>query len=161
MNPVFRHALAIAAVLASTSALAQPKPALVQDRDEPGRNAYQETVLQAPDDAHCFSPGTPRTNCWAIFTTVPAGKRLVVTYAAAWVYFQDAGSPPVAYVTAGTFIGLLPPMTKVRNDFFQLGTPVTLYVEAGQSPHFNVEANNLAPTSSMYLMLSGYYVNLP
>jgi hypothetical protein len=162
MTSRFRLALALAVAIASGAALAQPKPALVQDRDEPGRDPYLETVLQTLDDAHCFSPGLPRTKCWATFSPVPAGKRLVVTYVAVWAYYAAAGTPPIAYVANGIAPAmLLPAMTVTSPPVYQIGTPTTMFFNPSQVPTIHVEAQNLDPNATIYATIAGYFVTLP
>ena len=52
---------------------AQPKPALVQDRDEPGRNPYQQVAVNTECDGLAI--------CTVDFAVVHAGMRLVLTQA--------------------------------------------------------------------------------
>ena len=63
-------ALALGAAL-STSAMAQARPALTQDRDQAGRNYYYS---QSSCNQITFS------YCSVTFPTPPAGKRLIVTH---------------------------------------------------------------------------------
>jgi hypothetical protein len=152
--------LATAGLLA-TPALAQTRAALVQSVDEPARNPYQETQFNVT------CRGT--TVCSFTFTTVPAGKRLVVTNIAGYVD-TSAGGLPNCFLSSGfggsAYASL--PFSGVRGATTAIGTRIVLThsVQAYFGPGEPVSAfcqPSLGETMSggALLMLTGHYVNLP
>jgi hypothetical protein len=155
------HALAVAAVaLLVTTAIpaalvsAQTaKPALVRDADEPGRNPYQEAIDLEVGDPGC----TTGADCIITLSPVPAGKRLVVTYAS--VRFSPAGAVQIAFLFfPGGFMALPAPVSVGSNIVVTAG-PLTAYIDAGQTPIVRMEP--LVGGSGVNVFLSGYYISLP
>lgn len=136
--------------------VAQVRAAFVQNVDEPGRNPFQEGQLTLA----CNLPG----DCAIVFPAVPAGKRLVVNNVSANIdtagtvgfitfYSQSFRNPrqflPTSY--AGTFEGI---------NFYVVNQTAQAYYEAGEAPR--VDAFVLSrPTDSMFVSISGYYINVP
>jgi hypothetical protein len=161
MTPTVRHALAVALALASGAALAQPKPALVQDRDEPGRNPWQQSVSVMQNTTNC---GPLLSLCTCTFDTVPAGRRLVVTHASVSFHTEPTTANPVAYTGATQvppFSHMLPlPQARSGARHVSMGA-VQYYVEAGQYPYMSVQGFPLNDGVPTQCNLSGYYVNVP
>jgi len=148
-------ALLVLALAPLSAASAQPKPALVQDRDEAGRAPYVDAVQVDADTAcNAFS-------CSHDFAVVPAGKRLVITHVA--VTFGQTGANPTgaAYLMRdGVDIVPLGVMQRAGARFF-LSMPVTYYVEAGQKPRIEAQADSVDLTSFFGAALVGHFVALP
>lgn len=110
------------------SAWAQPKPALTKDVDGPGREIYRQTVSGDTCDL-ADSCGI------AIPVTVPAGRRLIVTYVSAEAWL-NADSPAllVGRITnvlgGGHKINFSAPGPSDRRGW---NGPVTFYVEPGET----------------------------
>jgi hypothetical protein len=142
-------ALAATMLLVAASAFAQPKPALVQDRDEPGRNFFQERVQR--DD--CGG----ETNCLLLFPAVPANMRLVITQISVLASLSDADARlfvrvgNVAQPNVLNFV--LPGPGNARMTVM----PLTLYLTAGQQPRVEMSSLEFA-FASVATTLSGYWV---
>jgi hypothetical protein len=159
----FALALAAAALsLGAPPVQAQARAALVQSIDEPGRNPYQETL----SDLGCR--GT--TVCSFNFSTVPAGKRLVITHIAGYVD-TGAGTLPNGFLQSnfgGTAYATVP-FTGVRGPTSALGVRIFINHEvraffgAGENPRVTYHVNGSGDTMSggALMMVSGYLVNLP
>ena len=86
-----------------------------------------------------FNQGTDTcTNfvCNVTFDPVPAGHRLVVTYVSA--RYALSGPKNVATVRFGSTSGasiLLPPPMPISDTNWAVGSPVTFYFEAGETPN--------------------------
>jgi hypothetical protein len=159
-----RVALVIGAVctLAAPPALAQARAALVQSVDEPARNPYQETL----------SNTTCRTTtvCAFDFTTIPAGKRLVLTHISGYVD-TAGGTLPNVFVSSsfgGSQYATLA-LTGVRGPTSGLGTRIFInhnvlaYYGAGESVRGVYHVNGTGDTMSggALLTLTGYFINVP
>ena len=146
--------------LACSSVFAQPRPALVQDRDQPARQPWMQLIQVAQDVANC---GASLNACQADFDVVPAGKRLVVTHASVHLTVANAeglmaftgpnfATPPFAHFL---------PMTPQFQQHFAGGGPVLYYVEAGLRPYFLAVSPLIGGTGVASFALSGYFINLP
>jgi hypothetical protein len=153
--------IAASASMFSPHVLAQAKPALIRDIDEPGRNPYQKSIslVQGP------AAGCTTLACFFVFDTVPAGKRLVITYvsagwglasggtgASAIMYLDGTNSGPIPFLVAPVNVGL---------NFYVLGGPVTFYAEPGYTPTVVVGGQFLNPGITATAHLTGYFVSLP
>jgi|SRR5579871_4259780 len=126
-------------LIGENRALAQAvRAALVQNVDEPGRNAYSES-------ASCFGNG-----CFAIFSAVPAGKRLVVKFINGGV-----GLGGVALDFGGHRADTNARVFLATSSL--INAPTLAYFDAGETPY--VISN--PPSASTEATLSGYYVNQP
>lgn len=157
------HPSVLALVLSccATLATAQPKPALVQDRDEPGRNPYQQSLDLTQDATNC---GALLIMCTFTFDTVPSGKRLVITHASVIFHVDPTGVSPLAYVGAPQlppFAHWLPLPQASGGTRHITGGPVVLYAEAGTAPYLIVQASLLKSGAIANASISGYYVNVP
>ena len=114
------------------------RAALVQNVDEPGRNAYSES-------ASCFSFG-----CLAIFSPVPAGKRLVVTFINGQVGSGSLTLDLGGHRTDNNVRAFLATSNLIN-------APTLAYFDAGEAPY--ITAN--APGNFTQATLSGYYINQP
>jgi hypothetical protein len=150
-----RLAIVLTALVPVSVALAQPKPALVQNRDEPGRTPYLEAVQVSDSDPQC-NP----TACHYDFTTVPAGKRLVVTHVA--VSVGTSGGTFAAAFLMRNGGDVIPLGTMQRGGpRFYLSTPVTYFVEPGQTPRMELVCDAVDEGQYLGAALIGYYVSLP
>ncbi len=152
MKAIFSAWLLAAAALGATAALAQPKPALVQDRDDPGRNPYQQMAIALPADCNTLG-------CAVAFQAVPAGRRLVITPIAV---IANAASEDLAFVTlshnGGNPVNLTWPVSRVSVPAgFFLNVPVTHFVDAGASPTIGVK---LTDATELIGSVVGHYVTL-
>lgn len=117
------RAVAAASLVFAGLAVAQPKPALVQERDEPGRNPWQASVL-----ATCVASEP----CLFRFGVVPPGKRLVLTTISVFAGLDDS-SPDSGHAKvgpAGVALTLAFPLATDGGSRL-LTAPMNLYVEAG------------------------------
>lgn len=150
-------------VLSATAALAQGKPAIVQDRDEPGRNPYQQTIQITQDTTTC---GALMTLCQALFEAVPSGMRLVVTHASVTYHADPASDDALVYsgpLQLPTFAHLLP-MPAVRNGTRHVAAGPVFYVAAeGAQPYIVVSSgiSGLTTGKTATFSLSGYFVAVP
>lgn len=154
-------ALALVLACCATLASAQPKPALVQDRDEPGRNPYQQTLQMKQNSTNC---GPLVSLCSFTFDTVPAGKRLVVTNVSVILHTDPATGEPLAYAGPAqipNFAHWLPAAAvggrhaahhRGRRALLRRGGHVSLRDHHGF-------ALTDGPTASA--SISGYYVSVP
>lgn len=119
--------LAALALTAGTAA-AQPKPALTQEIDGPGRDIYRQSASGDTCDlaASCTI---------SIPVTVPAGRRLIITYASAEAWLN--GDSPALLV--GRITNVLGGSHNINfsvpgpGDRRGWSGPVTFYVEPGES----------------------------
>ena len=93
-----------------------------------------------------------------------AGNRLVITYVSAAFFLDAGGNAPEASLTAvGTGFILLPQPTKMifGVDRYTVATPVTFYVEPGETPRLIMRGFNFADGYTFTVALAGYFVTLP
>lgn len=149
------------ALVLSSQAIAQPKPALVRGVDDPGRDPYQQMVNLSVTAANC---GVTLTACAATFAPVPAGKRLIVTHASV---FFSLSSPVNPYsqvsLVVPTAIVFLPiaQETGPGTLTFVSTTPLTFYAEAGVAPFMLIQTSGASAAVSILATLSGYYIAVP
>jgi hypothetical protein len=102
--------------------------------------------------------------CTASFPAVPAGKRLVVTYASARYALSSGGTAPSVRLTDGNSPSngtsiLLPAPVNIGFDSWLAAGPVTFYVEAGQAPTLTLGGQFVQPVSNTAeVAISGYLV---
>lgn len=164
-----RRALCVAScaltlAFGSFAALAQPKPALVKDTNEPGLNPYVESTQREQNSTVCQPSGGPFGTCDFTLSAVPAGKRLVVTYASVSYYLSPGGTFPEVFLLAPSRyvqLPLQPVQSGTLADRQVAAGPVTFYVEPGDAPKFTVRGFDILDGRTATLSLSGYYVNLP
>jgi hypothetical protein len=156
---------AMTLLFASFVALAQPKPALVKDANEPGLNPYVEAVQLEQNTTTCQPASPPFSSCSFVLSTVSAGKRRVITYASVSYFLSPGGTFPEVFLgsTGGGYVQL--PLQPVQSgtlaDRQVVSTPVTFYIEPGESPRFTLRGFDILDSRTATLTLSGYYVNLP
>ena len=147
--------IALALALAPVSAaVAQPKPALVKDLEQPGRDKYQETQSHSCQDSYA---------CYFFFAEVPAGKRLVVTWvSASYPTYDPVDSWGVLFPSDGSGVELyLGPLPSPSAGAFRIiNTPVAMYVEAGSYPTVELLASGLF-SAGANVTLVGYYISVP
>lgn len=150
--------LVVAIAFASGAASAQPKPALVQDRDTAARDPVQAMQLSAPID--CGSQ-----SCAVAFNglTVPAGRRLVINQL--WVVVNGTNPNPNGFTVSLTDV----PMSAAivfdgpgrPSGGARVLQPLVFYVEAGRFPYLSINANDDLGTMSVVVTLTGHWINLP
>lgn len=145
--------------LAGSVALAQPKPALVQGRDEPARQPWSQLIQVTQNAANC---GPLVTLCSADFDTVPAGKRLVVTHASV-LFSVDDPQGVVAYTGPAQIPNFahIVPLTQAVAGRYAGGGPILYFVEPGSAPYFIATSLSLSDGLTSTFALSGYFIDLP
>ena len=158
-----------ATLFQATEALAQVRPAVTKNVDEPGRSPFQHFIFVAKG-----GPGCGSNYCIVTLPPVPAGKRLVITGISGVIQLEPganvenlalfqggAGSPrftvplvQAQYYTC-TLCGPIPRR-------FVFNESLTLYVEAGQAPfvNFHVAGGSLADAWPNEILVTGYFVDL-
>src|SRR6266568_4230504 len=117
--------LALLAVIGkyyAVPAYAQARAALVQNRDEPGRNAYFQ-IGSCSQVTFSF--------CQVTFPAVPAGKRLVITHVSALNLMPAAGT-----------IGSVD--LRVLNGAIKAFYPITSYPGVASTVNYPVESNGMS-----------------
>lgn len=143
------------------------KPALVQDRDEPGRSPYTQTLSAIPPATDCDG-----NLCLVRFATVPAGKRLVVTHASGQLVANTDGSAnPFVIATMMTYSGgvafpyLYLPVAQPygapssTSSGFIVSSPVMQFYEAGTAPL--MLGSTSGTFNAVVFSLVGYFVSVP
>jgi hypothetical protein len=144
-------------LVAAVPALAQ-KAALTQDRDQVARNYYGATT-----GTQCV---VATDECLLAFATVPAGKRLVVTYATGIV--RTAAPGQLTYVRLDNqatdspvyLPALLSPGTDTGRAVYQFSQPVLAVFDAGQAPQI-ATGWGTPVTSTLGASLRGYLIDYP
>lgn len=156
MTMNLRSWLVLAAVLAAaglllavtpTTAVAQTRPALVKNVDEPGRMPYQAMVeFNGGGEPTCPIPGF----CIVSFPDVPAGKRLVVERLTVLVGVTGAGQPNYVtfgdgFVSNGGNIAIVmpnfaPSIEVMGVTFWALSEVVRVYYGPGTTPKVKLGA---------------------
>lgn len=156
--PVVQVVMFLAFAVVACSASAQPKPALVQDRDEPGRNPYHQTINKTVPQA--CGGGV----CIVAFDPVPIGMRLVVTHASAHFRITDTSGSFFATLSSSGGIDVhdLPAPKAALPNMFVTSTPITFYVYAGNPPVMTLWTSGTVDASDyLTVSISGYYVAIP
>lgn len=127
--------------------------------DAAGRTPYQESVVFFQSPSTCGG-GV----CRVTFSTVPTGKRLVVTYASAAFILPAADGRPRATLTdwlEGTVL-TLPAPQNIGSATYIVSSPVTFYVEAGKAPRLRLDGSNIeAPAGGATATVVGYLIDAP
>ena len=143
---------------------AQPKPALVQNIDEPGRNPYQEGKQFSANAMNCDNSNF---TCTARFPAVPAGKRLVLTYVSAFYGLSaNAAAANVRVGKSGDMDRMLILQAVTANPNvvgaeYTASGPVTFYYEPGDTPTVTLSGQFINFGSPVAVTLVGYLVSLP
>ena len=148
--PVLTFAAAFA--LLASFAQAQPKPALVQDRDEPGRSPYQSQATPDCDG---------QILCSIELATVPAGTRLVVTTLSVSLGTSGSGGVPAFCTTLGSGDFQLNFEIGGAGSFRTLSQAITRYYEAGQTPSILCSIGTGSFSGTGRGGMAGYLVSLP
>ena len=159
-NRMFLLAAALlAAALALPQAVYAQKAALVQNVDEPARTPYQHAIIFNQGQSTCS-----QFVCLVVFPAVPAGKRLEVNYVSA-LFGAPNGSatvsvkPDSSFFTLGVYLPL--PQTYGFGTYVG-GSPVTLFVDAGNNPTVALGGLNVNLSStSAQVAIVGHLVTLP
>jgi hypothetical protein len=161
--------------ISSDAALAQTRPALIKNIDEPGRNPYQAFVtfsLTTPstDNSYfCQQPPDPPV-CFLLYPSVPIGRRLVIENVTGRIDVRAPGFPLAINIQASD-----PNFRNIVNIPFQLlpgdlgggvlqyGANATLknYVEAGT---VRIQISVLGAPGDLrfgQISMSGYTVDIP
>jgi len=155
--PALRLALAVAGVLACSAASAQ-KAALVQEVFGPGITPYQSNQLYNPSASIC-----PNTfYCQIAFPAVPAGKRLVVTYASATYSMNPGASEAIVSIGGNLFdtMDIAAPLFVGVNRYVASG-PVTYYFEQGTTPYIFIAGSSVITSNTGHASIVGYLVPAP
>lgn len=142
-------------------AAAQPKPALVRDLDEPGRDPFMVTVdaVVGSDDCH---QGGSTTNCSVFLGSVPAGKRLVITYASAVFFLDDeTATNPWVELTMGAGRRVSLPLPQARGIQAIAASPVMAFADPGPTIQMQVRASALRNATSVIASIAGYFIAVP
>lgn len=145
---------------AAPQLIAAVKAALVQNIDEPGRNAFQQGGFS-------FCPGAK--TCDVLFTAVPAGKRLVITNISGLMVSFSGPGRHLAILNRGhnaqVFLPTVYQGTLGGADTYDFDRTVLTYYEAGESPVITLIADstfsNDFPNTQEECTIFGYYINLP
>jgi hypothetical protein len=150
--------LAILGVLAAPSATAQTRPALVQDRDQAGRNFYSFLG---------FCGNVTTGTCSIDLPAVPAGMRLIITHISAQVVATSSTSVTGAdlRIKGTATFAAFPNLRQTPNPSFGAtayvaNEPVFAKFDAGEIPQFNL----FAPTDfsfAVQAVVSGYMLAIP
>lgn len=156
MNRKLVLPFAVVCALLASFAHAQPKPALVQDHDEPGRNPFQVEVTGPDCDVQVICAVD-------LPAPVPANRRLVVTQLSVYVATSGAGGNPVLAVLTqlpGFAQGVptyVPGAGAGRTGTFA----VRRYYEAGATPRVLLTLDSGTFNGPATVLLVGHYVVLP
>lgn len=153
----WRGVTAFVLALVAAAASAQPKPALVQNRDEPGRTPYQKQVNIFSGD--CPSPDI----CYVNFGSapVPAGQRLVVTQVAVKLNLSSASVDAAAVeITDFTLAASLWYRVPGEGNFRFFAAPLTYYIEAGSYPFVSIYGPSGPSVTGGSVAIIGYLVTL-
>lgn len=115
---------------------------------------YQKTVTfnQGPNTCTQFV-------CEVNFPAVPAGKRLVITYASAQYGLSSGGTGArVRLSTSGSEISLPAPV-RIGFDTYVASAPVTFYVNAGQAPTLSLGGQFTSGSLTATASVVGYLVS--
>jgi len=157
-GPLVFSAAALSAVLLALpqTALAQ-RAALMQNVDEPARAPYQQTIIfnQGPSTCTQFV-------CTVTFPAVPAGKRLEVTYVSA-LFGAPGGSATISVAPGSGSLGVYLPLPQTYGfGTYVGGAPITLFVEAGNSPTVALGGLSVNSSStSAQAAIVGHLVSVP
>jgi hypothetical protein len=142
---------AIATFLISTAQAATP---IEQNRDEPGRNPYQQLASKGCNTAK---------TCTLTFPAVAKSERLVVEYISCLIVSSSytgvtaklyAASKPTVYAA------FFPGQFNTGPTYNPINSPTLVYVNGGDAPAVSLTGNDpLSGTESCFL--SGYTVTLP
>jgi len=140
---------------AATVAWAQPKPAFVQDRDEPGRNPFQLRIISSDCDGQiiCFVNAP---------SAVPAGRRLVMTQLSIGLSTTGAAGEPVYAELTDTGFADGAAVYVSGPGGSRAGTfPIQRYYEAGTTPRVAMSIANGEMSGTTRILFVGYYIVLP
>ncbi|HET7488064.1 MAG TPA: hypothetical protein VFJ85_09055 [Acidimicrobiales bacterium] len=112
------------------------------------RTPYEQTKFFNQDNTTCT-----QFVCTVTFPAVPAGQRLVVTYASArWALTTGGTGASLRLTNGGTSDSdrsiLLPAPTNLGFTSMETAGPVTFYVEAGRSPTLEMTGQFVQPVSN-------------
>lgn len=130
-------------------------PVPTRDVDRVAREVFQTSIVPT-----AFSGSVGTSNV----VTVPAGKRLVVEYASAWVNASAAGGLLGANLSIGfsnvNGLPCLPQGQNALNYVYVCAGPTRQYVNAGETLRFGVET--FASAGGFFrVFVSGYYEPAP
>ena len=120
------------------------------------RTPYQKTIFFNQTSESCT-----QFVCSVAFPNVPAGQRLVVTYASARYVLSANGLAPNVRVTANGAgrVDLAPSPQRIGFDSYIASGPVTLFVEAGRQPGIDLGGQFVLPVSNTAeVSIAGYLV---
>src|SRR5436309_16110327 len=110
-------------------AFAQVRAALVQDRDQKARNAYQAVLS-------CANVASP---CAIVFPAVATGKRLVIEHVSTLTTMAAGASPADVELRGGSVFQFLPIVAAPANfggqSQYTTNDAVLAYYDGGQTPN--------------------------
>jgi hypothetical protein len=135
--------------VASGTANAQAKPALVRNVDEGALQPIQFSLL----------PHSSTSNTNAVYYQVPAGQRLVIEYYSAQAQDLSGGAAAMTLgiTSNGNFVSYIVYVNK--NDTNAVNQTTRIYADPGSS--VQAFAFNSGPTCGGLINVSGYLVNVP
>jgi hypothetical protein len=146
--------------------LAQIRAALTQNIDEPGRNPYQESFF-----AYMTNCAAASKFCNFTFSTVPAGKRLVITHVSAYVDVQNGMLPNCnlqsdfggSQYAEAFFTGVRGPVSAGPSTRIFINQELQLYFGPGETPHgfCGLVSTTDSFSGAGNMELSGYYISNP
>lgn len=160
--PMLRQFTGAVLLSATAIAVAQPKPALVRDLDEPGRDPFFVALDVVVGSSECNQGGST-TTCSIQMGSAPSGKRLVITYASAVFDLADASATnPWVELTMGAGKRITLPLSPARGTGTRViaAGPVMAFADPGPIVQMHVRASALSPTSVIATVV-GYYIAVP
>lgn len=152
LAPKATHGL-VAALVQVANTTSSPVPVT----DIKDQNPYQDSEFITQSSANC--PAGAR--CIVNFKTVPAGYRLVITSASAAYQLTAGGTNAYVQLSSlpsGAF-QLLPPPADIGLNFRLVSSPLTFYVEAGDTPQMLMNGPVVVdPTVGAEGIIVGYLV---
>jgi hypothetical protein len=148
---------AVTLVLFATAPANAQKAALVKDVDAMGRTPYQQSIFFNQTSSVCTL-----FVCTVRFNAVPAGYRLVVTHVSTRYSLQTGGSGANVSIETNSTVLLLPAPVFTGFSSYIASSPVTFYVEAGQTPTVSMAGQFVVNNGSntAYAAVVGYLIAL-
>lgn len=129
--------------------------------EEPGRSPYQETIQFGFGFGACG-----QNNCELLFSSVPAGKRLVIKSISATFVVDRGLLAAVALAPSGNSVSVFVPTMLQGNfgkDFIVTNLQLQAYCDPGSAPIAFVllTGNTTNLNGAQQVTVTGYYVDVP
>lgn len=125
----------------------------VRNVDERGRAPYMQFQVRP-------CPGGAAVPCEVAFPPVPAGHRLVLEHVNASINFAPGGVRRTALIVLEDAIVVLPTRPSSDPNLVIVNEPALVYYESGETPIFQIVANDDADLPLITTAVSGYLVTL-